>query len=87
MVIVADNHELDRLIAALLQAGVKATEIYVSKDAATPELIKSGVKCDLYPGRLHLTKPGDGTRDLRNSNGTDARDIDWIKRDLSLDIP
>lgn len=55
LVVVADQHDLSDLTTALIKAGVKAEEIYVSKDCATPHLRAQGVNVDLPVGRIQVT--------------------------------
>jgi len=61
IVVVADQHNLGTVCKALLQAGVKAKEIYVSKDQGTTTLEKMGVNINLPAGQIQI-KAHDGTR-------------------------
>lgn len=55
LVIVADNYRAQDLVIALMKFGVKAEEIYVSRDHATPYLRAQGVNVDLPVGRLEVS--------------------------------
>jgi hypothetical protein len=55
LVIVADQHDLADLTTALIKAGVKAKEIYVSADHATPYLRAQGVNVDLPVGQIRVS--------------------------------
>jgi hypothetical protein len=56
LVVVADDHDLENLVNALLTAGVSASSIHVSEGATTPKLKELGVREDLFPGQLNLTR-------------------------------
>lgn len=56
LVVVADDHDLETLVGALLAAGVSTSNIHVSEGTATHKLKELGVKDDLFPGQLNLTR-------------------------------
>ncbi len=55
VVIVADEYNLGKLTEALIEFGVKGSDIHISCDCVSLELLRKGASCDVPTGSLLIS--------------------------------
>ncbi|MFH1405409.1 MAG: hypothetical protein ABIH21_04950 [Patescibacteria group bacterium] len=57
IVIIADGQDVERLVDALIGAGLNGRLIHVSRDAGSMKLFRKGVRADVPNGPLEIEDP------------------------------
>ena len=69
VVLIADQHDPSELVEKLIQAGLKPSDIHLSRDQASPELVARGVHFDVPSGVLSVQSLAQGQTPKRSSCG------------------